>query len=97
MGEKQKGGPFLKVAEKEYPSGHACDAGNSLTLGGATSGKVHTYFTWSGSLPPTGLGSAHCVGCSAMCVGTGAANGTQLAACASPSTSLVARAWSSHL
>ena len=43
------GGSFLKVAEKDYPSGHACDAGNALTLGGATSGKVDTFFTWGGS------------------------------------------------
>eukprot|EP01050_Picozoa_sp_SAG11_P005770 SAG11_NODE_419_length_9648_cov_6.815478_7_plen_383_part_00 len=77
VGEKS-GGVFLKVAEKNYPSGHACDAGNALTLGGATGGKVNTYFTWGppgdgDGPPPAGVGSARCVGCSAMCVGGAAA------------------------
>jgi hypothetical protein len=103
---KKSDGIFLKVAEKHYPSGHACDVGNVLTLGGATGGKVNTYFIWGspgredGLLavaaargPPVGVGSAHCVGCSAMCVGRSTVNGTQLTGCGSSSTRLVARAF----
>ena len=87
-----KGGSFLKVNEKIAPAGHACDAGNALTLGRPTSGKVNTFFTaWSTAPnPPSGLGSARCAGCSGMCVGV-SNNETALAACTASTAKLLAR------
>lgn len=84
---------FLKVDEKHAAAGHACDAGNGLTLGKATSGKVDTFFSaWStGAEPPSGVGSARCAGCSGMCAGV-RNNGTLLlAACTAPAALLLAR------
>jgi hypothetical protein len=92
-----KGGSFLKVAEKDYPKGHACDPGDALTIGGATSGKVHTYFTWQAAAPevnagPSGLGRLLCAGCEGMCAGAGT-NMTELVGCTGGTAELVGRGW----
>ena len=92
-----KGGSFLKVAEKDYPKGHACDPGDALTIGGATSGKVHTYFTWQAAAPevnagPLGLGRLLCAGCEGMCAGAGT-NMTELVGCTGGTAELVGRGW----
>ena len=92
---------FLKVNLKA--STNACDAGNSLTVGKATGGKVDAYFQWQSSRQIVGdsnrqqtvdgalqaAGKLTNYGCPGMCLGADASKGARLVACTDAAAKII--------
>jgi arylsulfatase A-like enzyme len=90
------GAGFLKVNLKKYPTGDACNAGNTLTIGEATSGKIHAFFQWSNSSWSNDEGAGAALrgklvnfGCPGMCLGADARKGAQLVTCSDAAASIL--------